>query len=338
LKNNYKLGRNPRIDEIKGLSILGVTYIHVHGSVLAGTTGYLSESVALLSRLAVPYFLIFFCFFFEKSIKNSTNHYKCVWDKFVLLMIPFCIWSTIYFLISANWFELAKFPVKIISMHWSGYGWSGQFFFIILFQLIVLFPVIRKLADKEWFTMFTYLFTTLICIWWTYFPLYVPEIIAKIGDRLVIYWLVYAIIGIKMARNAPVLSKHYHWFLLSIFLILAEEMIAPLNKGISHYIRISIFIAAILSLPVLISLPMVLWRRISSFLVFLGQNSLAIFVLNPFFIIFLTKYMDNSFYNQSAILTFIIFILLSCLISLICAYLSTLFKKLNIKVMGTKVA
>ena len=141
-----------------------------------------------------------------------------------------------------------------------------------------------------------------------------------------------------MARNAPVLSKHYHWFLLSIFLILAEEMIAPLNKGISHYIRISIFLAAILSLPVLISLPMVLWRHISSFLVFLGQNSLAIFVLNPLVIIVLKKHMDNFFSNQSVILTFIILILLSCLISLISVYLSILFKKLNIKVMGTKIA
>ena len=146
--------RNIKIDQIKGAAILGVIFIH--GSQFSGGHGFLHEITYAISRVAVPYFITLFCYFMEKSLTKNENHMSIYVGRFNKLLIPFLSWSLMYFILTANFSYLVLNPIKIFTMYWSGYGWSGQYFFILLFQLIIVFPLIRRLAENNivrWFSL-----------------------------------------------------------------------------------------------------------------------------------------------------------------------------------------
>lgn len=139
--------RNPLIDQVKGLLILGVIYIH--GAYLAGDAGFLQGATCALSRLSVPYFFILFCLFLERKTHDSSQAYV---ERFRALFLPYVFWSIIYFIINVDFDVISNSPYKLLTGYWWGRGWAGQYFFIVCFQLIILFPLVKIIlvSGFEW--------------------------------------------------------------------------------------------------------------------------------------------------------------------------------------------
>lgn len=313
--------RNKKIDQIKGFSILGVIYIHVT-ELFGFSNSYLHDVTYLLSRLAVPYFIILFCCFFEKKLIKDNRAIVYV-IRFYTLLIPFLFWSMIYFFIAFNSSSVAVSLIKVITTYWSGYGWSGQYFFILLFQVILLFPLFRVFATHKKIRSLALLMTAFFCIYNTYFYHLIPIVITKVSDRLIIYWLPYILLGILMAHNTQRVCKS-KWLFLTVILIPFEYVLdSTANYSGSPYLRISVLIVAYITLPALISLPSEIKGRFGRIISLFGINSMALFILNPLIIIFLKKIDISklSFENQelnyilSVVVCFFVASLACCLSS-----------------------
>jgi surface polysaccharide O-acyltransferase-like enzyme len=181
-------------DLLKSLAIFGVVYIH--SGALAGQTAPISYTKALF-RFGVPVFILIWAYFQERSYLGGRSWQSVVPQKFLALMIPFAVWSLMYFLLAADFSALT--PASAVTRHWLGYGWAGQFFFIILFQLIVVFPLVRRIRLEAWslvvlFLAFAALFVGVNALSW-------PDWFIKLGFRPFLYWLPYAFLGIYLARN-----------------------------------------------------------------------------------------------------------------------------------------
>lgn len=314
--------RSKKIDQIKGIAILGVIYIHVSGA-FGYVDSYLHDVTYALSRLAVPCFIVLFSYFFErKLIKDS--HAIVYINRLYTLLIPFCFWSLLYFFITANLASVTLNQIKIITMYWSGYGWSGQYFFILLFQVILIFPVLRRLAENKTIRLLALLLTGVLFVLNTYFYHLVPEIITKISDRLIIYWVPYVLLGILMARIPLRGCKSKYFFLIVVLVPLEFFLCSMIDYTGSSYMRVSVLVVTYVMLPVLISLPGHIKGRLGSMLSLLGRYSMGLFVLNPAIILFLgkTKVFQFGFENQE--LNYIMFILV-CLSVALVAFFSSLF-------------
>ena len=181
------------IDFLKSISIFGVVFIHSRND------NIISEITSELFRVAVPLFIVFFSYFLEKnlsSVSTKKEYNDILKQKFFLLFLPYAFFTILYFFI-LNDLSLIK-PRELITGYWSGYGWSGQYFFIVLFQLILVFPLLQKIVNVKLIYIITislFLYLIMSYIFWNL------SFVSKLSDRIFIYWLPYAILGILLYRN-----------------------------------------------------------------------------------------------------------------------------------------
>jgi fucose 4-O-acetylase-like acetyltransferase len=322
--NSY---RNPLIDQIKGIGMLCVIFIH--GSYLSGSQGIPHIFTSYLSRIAVPYFLILFCYFTEKSLlkieKNKQINYY--FNRFKSLFIPFFFWSLVYFLMRVDFTKTPLNSIKIITMYWIGSGWGGQFFFIILFQLILIFPLIRKLANNKLLIYLTLVITGASYIINTYFINLIPSILRIISDRLVLYWIAYALLGILMARGINKFNTS-KLFLLIIALMPIENiiLISIGNDLTSPYLRPSILITSYLTLPLLVSFISPIKGQAGKIFSLFGKHSMSLFVLNPLVIISMEKISIFPLQIKNIFLSYIMSVLIVFFIAFITLIFSLLIR------------
>ena len=202
------------------------------------------------------------------------------------LLIPFTFWSTIYFIIIADFKSLSL--AGMISKHWTGYGWSGQYYFIILFQLLLLFGTIRWITLRlEKFTVPIYILSVLFYSFITYSHWFEVGIIGKVSYRPFIYWVPYVMLGVLYAhKNIFRVSLPLGAALLSPILILIEVyLLKPPLENV--YMLPSVFISSLALLSSMNSrltyagISPNLGKLIQS----LANYTLGIFCLNPLVII-----------------------------------------------------
>lgn len=133
-------------DLLKAIAAIGVVYIH--GAIIFGTTSIFQKSIEYLFKFAVPCFLIIWAYFYEISYskRKGKERIKYTISKFKHLLYIYLIWGTIYFFLTVDWNTITS--IKIITKHFLGYGWSGQYFLLILFQLFILFPILRIIVVR----------------------------------------------------------------------------------------------------------------------------------------------------------------------------------------------
>jgi hypothetical protein len=92
--------------------------------------------------------------------------------------------------------------VKIISKYWAGYGWSGQYYFLVIFQFIFLFPLISRVLSRINLSLWSYFLIGIIfftfCGYSGWFKI---DLVNKLQYRPFIYWLPYVVMGILYARG-----------------------------------------------------------------------------------------------------------------------------------------
>lgn len=307
------------IDFLKSISIFGVVFIHSRND------NIISEITSELFRVAVPLFIVFFSYFLEKnlsSVSTKKEYNDILKQNFFLLFLPYAFFTILYFFI-LNDLSLIK-PRELITGYWSGYGWSGQYFFIVLFQLILVFPLLQKIVNVKLIYIITislFLYLIMSYIFWNL------SFVSKLSDRIFIYWLPYAILGILLYRNIDLFKNIANKLILfTIFLIPTEFFIFNyFNIVHSSYVLVSILVSSSLIAIYFIVNENIIKKYLPDYLkklsIYISNKTLGIFVLNPLFIFLLKPFyhyiqVENIFIDSIIIFLFSIIIFILCILTI----------------------
>lgn len=266
------------LDFLKALAICAVVAIH------AGV-GY------GVLRFCVPVFICIWAYYFESgALKKGGYQWRSIRGKCVRLAVPYVFWTLLYLVVfrtGGDW-KTTSLITKIHSW-WGGYGWSGQYFIIILFQLMVVVPFLSRLITKRtavrMIAIGVGLNWVLNCVFFEY------PIVHKVGYRLFIYWLPYVVLGISVARGYLVLTRG--WMLASCLLFLAPveyHYLSDWGSHLSMYLMATVMLG---SMGLFMSLTPCSTERIESFRLpsrarrwvsYLGRNTLPVFLAHNMFI------------------------------------------------------
>lgn len=317
------------VDLLKSIAIFGVIFIH---SINNNNNNIILEYISSLFRFCVPIFIIYFAYFFNNSLNKCSNKYEYfnfIKNRFLLLLIPYSFFTILYFILLTD-FSTFQFK-SLITGYWSGYGWPGQYFFIILFQLILIFPILKKIFDffKEKVIYFTIIFAMFYLA--TTYYLWENKIISLIDDRFFIYWVPYVLIGMSLSNLKIDLKYKYIILPLSLAVVIFEKnylLMSTINH--SPYIILSVFIISIVLSIYFFDLN-IKSKNIHMIVELISNKSLGLFVLNPL-IIYFTKplFLDIIVNLDNYKLIFFTF-LYSFLIFIICLLLVNIIEKTSFK-------
>lgn len=319
------MNRSLSADLIKALSIFGVVFIH--GTGLLGTESDFQIYAANLFRFCVPCFITIWAYFFEMSYqkKEPNQRRKYIMDKFFHLFIVFALWSLMYFFISVDWNTVTL--RDLVTKHFSGYGWSGQYFFIILFQLLLFYPVIRWIYLNKFAFRVSVITIIILYILEGYFYNLFPDMILKLSDRPFVFWIPYVFAGIALTKQKT--KKLNPLFISTLLLIPIESLLMGFDRP-SAYVTFSVLIASIILcltiLPMNINTTPVLDKIISH----IGKNTMIIFVANPIVILLLDLAIPNDIFSNSIIWKIIESFLTTSLIISICLILNWIIEKIKL--------
>ncbi|WYL93326.1 MAG: acyltransferase family protein [Gloeotrichia echinulata IR180] len=288
MSKTSSLSRNISIDAVKGIASIGVVIIHA--------SGYMEDTnlhvwLKAICRFAVPVFVFFFVYFLELTFNRKNDIFKITLQKLTLLGIPFIFWTALYILIA---FFHSKSTEKIpIVMHllnwqvWTYQGWAGQYFFVVLFQSILLLAVLRQLSSVFWvvIAVISLIFNSAIIYW---HPI---STLQKFGYLTPNVWLPYLCMGLLFAQHLPKLPIMPFWLRLLTFLspnLIAVELLYTVGTDESIvYLFPSIFISSTL---IVLTASSYGEGRFTRLLSRVGQSSMAVFCMNPLLIPILKRF------------------------------------------------
>lgn len=284
------------INHLKIAGIIGVVYIH------ANANPQLSLST-IYFRFGVPIFIISSFFLAERHALSLATELPVVpylKKRVIRLLVPYLFWSSIY-----CWLKFRpSYPsiYKFLTVHWIGFGWAGQYYLIMMIQLTLIYPFVRKI-DITSRKLFLAFFSTLLLLYGplNYFNL--SPVIEGLSDSIFIYWLFYMLFAIYIARH----YQHIKNWLTSIVLwqrlalivslpllmVIERILVSPFNETINPYFCISTLVASPLIFLLMADIDSV-WRRkephsnksfrLLSQSHWVSTLTLGIFCLNPLII------------------------------------------------------
>jgi hypothetical protein len=270
--------RDRNFDYLKTVAILGVVYIH-SGIPFSG-----------IFRFCVPVFIGMWAFYMEQGLARRPveSHRIYLLDRLKVLLIPYAFWSILYisFYPHSAWFTT---PIHTIIGGWlGGYAWGGQYYFIILVQLTLLFPLIRNWINRKNFWIPIVIGGTLNIV--AEYFLGTNKIIFGINDRLFIYWISYLVLGLSLYRGYIIAKPK---LLIPAFLCLPLIILeSEYWNGWSPYLGVSVTLTSLCLLlglapqkqskqSTLSDSKISLLGKLSDLI---GQNTFPIFVSNVLFL------------------------------------------------------
>lgn len=327
-------------DILKVLAITAVVFIH--GSSLISSCGAtlgfpaFIHNLILMLRFCVPVFIFLWAYCQEKSTLKHGS-FKLLYARFYVLLVPFFFWSFVYFILSAD-FKTLTFTTAV-TRHWTGFGWAGQYYFVILFQLMLLFPVLRWISMRIGTSIpLLYIFSLIFYALISYTGWLYIDGIGKIGDRPFIYWLPYVVLGITYA--------HKNIFPVKVPLVLGLVFTAliPLEfyffnlREVGIYLHPAVFISSFIllsSLEIKISYA-ALGRTVTWAIQVIAKNTLAVFCLNPLVIMLLAPIFRSNKLSLNFVGACVVGPILSTLIILIvCILITSILKRLKLGILVT---
>ena len=278
--------RNNYVDLLKTIAIFGVVWIH--GCWLLGGTPLLREFVSDIFRFAVPAFVVTWAYFFELGIQRRRERLvPYATARFKHLFVVFTFWSVIYFALNADWNNLTL--LSSVTKHWSETGWSGQYFSIVLFQLVLIFPFLSYMFNHPVLRSIALVFCLMVYGWVGYFEWSVPPVILKFGYRPFVYWIPHVFLAIYLTRTE---SKPISFLAVCMLLIIPLESYFLKGNGMTHlpYVTTGILISSLIAtVPFLTQHSREQPKAAQSFISFVGGNTMTVFVVNPLVIMLLNK-------------------------------------------------
>jgi fucose 4-O-acetylase-like acetyltransferase len=240
-------------------------------------------------RFCVPVFIFLWAYFLEKSILKSGK--GTLLKRLYKILIPFACWTLVYTIIKADIRQMS-IPYIFVKF-WTGYGWSGQYYFIILFQFITTFPLWRWISNKlSKFVPAVYLLSLLFFIFIAYSGFSDIKLVMRISDRIFIYWWPYVILGIMHARKNILTFTMPAWLKIISLCLIPLEIYWLKPNTVSPYALPAVFITTLLLLSLLrdqftyTDLPHAVARPVS----ILASFTLGIYCLNPLVILAINYY------------------------------------------------
>ncbi|HEY2584815.1 MAG TPA: acyltransferase, partial [Tepidisphaeraceae bacterium] len=196
--------RDSAIDVMRGLAIIGVVY--VHGSWLLGH-GAAPVIPSDWFRYDVGAFVAIAAYLASRSTSaQSLGYWPAVGKRLSRLWMPFLVWSLLYFACNADWRTLT--PTKLLTRHFLGYGWSGQYYFLILFQLALIQPFFHRMRVSARMVAAIYAVGALgLALLHCGVP--GSEFALKLAERPVVYWAPFIGLGVWLAHNRDEFERRF---------------------------------------------------------------------------------------------------------------------------------
>ena len=312
----------PWVDITKVISIFGVVYIH------SGTAETSSLNTGSYFRFVVPIFIVISFFLSETSLQRQKNYSKknFLKKRLLRLAIPYVVWSTLY---AIGQFYLGIRPTIDFG---PTFAWQGQYFFIVLIQLTMLYPWLRLVKINEKILLI-FLAVTLTSLYLpcNYFGICVPFIFS--GETAFFYWTFYVFLAIYLARNINKishLSDSIPSYFIPLIILTFPIVIVIENFYINSqfpYLRISVLLTSSILTILFVRLNFH-FKPLNSTIRMLSKYSLGIFCMNPIIIISIQKIatysgLDDIIFSQTpAFISRFIVASITCVLAIpICLFL-----------------
>jgi Acyltransferase family. len=323
--------RSVSADFIKSISIFGAVFVHSFG-ILCNLSGF-DIDMTYTFRFCVPAFIALWAYFLEISYSRKNKSERLIYLKyrFIHLFRIYFIWSLIYFITIAQW--QVSF-VKNITMYFAGFGFAGQYFFLLLFQLLILHPFLRVLYLKRALRLITISIILLVYILYGYYQHLLPNLLLKIGERLFLFWIPSVFLGIAMVHGKII--KIPLMMSLSILLIPIECYILK-RYNLNHFTHITpvvlissiLFCISIMQNEHLIK-TVILKLMKHETLTYISSNSILIFVLNPMLCAFFLQFNFSNYFNFSYVENIILGSIVAITIMFFCLVIGEFFRKIGL--------
>ena len=268
--------RDLSIDALKSFSIFGVVFIHA--SWLLCDVTRTTDFLMAVFRIGVPCFLVLWAYFVEKAILGGRDMRTHLFKNFRRLFVTFVCWSNLYIFLNGDTTNLTA--AKAITGYWMGNGWAGQFFFVVLFQLILLFPLLRKILSRPFWLSATMLLVVCVYGFAEFCAAHIPPALAKLGDLPFIFWIPFALAGIALARGGLQWDRRWTWTALLVIPCEYFLLIHFQNKYPS-YITLGVLLGGILLCISVVGKQITSAGKVADLTHFIGSNTMTIFVANP---------------------------------------------------------
>jgi len=276
--------RDSRADWLKAAAIFGVVFIHA-----PGPPGH----YPLVVRFCVPVFVVLWVYYLELGLNRRppSQHPRYLGSRFLRLFIPYVVWTILYFPTYHTFADVSTTSRGTILDVWlGGHGLAGQYFFIILFQLAAVVPLVLRPLGRiaMWACLLAgpLLFPLAVAYW-------DRPLVNGVGDRFFLYWLPYAALGIGLARGylprlpAPVLLT------IAVLALAAApfeyQFIETMAEKPSAYLLVSVYVGSVAlawaalaprheSTTTGVAAPPSGMARAASYV---GQHTFPVFLTNP---------------------------------------------------------
>ncbi|QVL33803.1 acyltransferase [Telmatocola sphagniphila] len=320
------LKREPRSDLLKAAAIYGVVAIHTPGP---------EDDLTSCFRFCVPVFIILWAMHYELGLskRSPVQARRYVMNRLISLAFPYSIWTAIYLFLFHTREQWLNTPYTTIANGWlGGYGWPGQYYFVVLFQLTVIFPFFRGIFQSR--LLYPILILGLIVTLISEAFLWKFHFVSGMGDRLFVYWIPYLALGITLSRPPiPSLLPNFLMVIISIIALSVckyeQAWLASQSDRASPYILVSVYVGSIFLAwaSFFRSRQTELFTtKVVTAIEFVGRNTFPIFLLNPLVIYLLPPEIAAPIHNNSGIAKHYI---LAMLVLIICLCLARVLRWLR---------
>ncbi|MDF3820303.1 acyltransferase [Leptospira sp. 96542] len=310
LINSNKNQRETRFDSIRGLAMIGIVLIHVHSYFIffhpnddLSITLFLSN----FSRFSVPIFILSSAVY----LKIKPDYWK---SKFKHLILPYLITSIFGYLLKyQSWdvFELIEFLIF-------GKVFTPFYFVPLLVQFYILYYFISKYIEEKKILNIS-LFISLVLNLISNFAGF-DDLFTKNYQPISIFnYIFFFVLGIKI-NKLQIREKNNKGFILNVCIVLFFIIIYVFSINGSDFKNHHLVYPLIFLLFSWEVLPL-FHPKLNYILIFIGKNSIFIFLLHPFIIHYMHAIDPYTF--GGAIYGYLITVLLNVGIPCIVAYLFT---------------
>jgi surface polysaccharide O-acyltransferase-like enzyme len=298
--------RNNLIDFIKSICILGVMCIHTVGlSFSVENISVLGLYIDHLFRFAVPIFIGILGYMTIRRYINIESWSLFYKKKILYIVIPFYIWSFIYYLTPnaypfSNGEEGKQYWWQILN----GESEIQLYFMIAYFLFLLMTPLVIFLYKKLSRSAFIIICLLLLLghvslLIYSDYMVWIKKWIfwyTNLNYSLPIHWLAYYLIGILMAifekqiSHFIISSKKYFTksarLVISLFLYLLVVMAFLVSmRGLKPYATVYLVLLCLVALYFLYNLYDILKvKKVVGYFYFIGNNTFPIYLSHVLFI------------------------------------------------------
>lgn len=271
--------RNPKIQVLRGLAIIGVVLIHTCPA------GMWQVTCRPFINYSVASFLFLSGYLTKIGNDNWSSFFKKRIDRVVL---PYILWTILYSIASKNWS-----PIDIFINLLTAQSAAPMYYILVYIQFVLLTPLLGRLALSK-YSWTGWLIAPISVLIFKYYPLFSdgtlnPYLRLMYGDSC-LGWFTFYYLGILLGNNIIIVNYKTKSLLIAyltaIILNIAEGYIwlqhGEANCGTQ--IKLSSFLTS--TIFCLIAYKYIRSKRIetaSKYLVFVGNYSFGIYLSHIMF-------------------------------------------------------